>query len=134
VFSQKRNISANCRLISFPFVLCILLIITQTLVDNQISKDSNVCGCQCIDNNGDGTCDQRVCGLQYSDLDQAPSCSVPSPPKWPPLLQVPGPQYRAVRSASDSPSDFPDESCRQTGNCPVSLLITGTNKALGQSK
>ncbi|XP_024438418.2 ABC transporter A family member 7 isoform X2 [Populus trichocarpa] len=130
---QKRNISANCRLISFPFVLCILLIITQTLVDNQISKDSNVCGCQCIDNNGDGTCDQRVCGLQYSDVDQAPSCSVPSPPKWPPLLQVPGPQYRAVRSASDSLSDFPDESCRQNGTCPVSLLITGTNKTLGQS-
>lgn len=129
---QKRNISANCRLISFPFVLCILLIITQTLVDNQISKDSNVCGCQCIDTNGDGTC-ERVCGLQYSDVDQAPSCSVPSPPKWPPLLQVPGPQYRAVRSASDSLSDFPDESCRQNGSCPVSLLITGTNMAFGRS-
>ncbi|XP_011044024.1 PREDICTED: ABC transporter A family member 7-like [Populus euphratica] len=130
---QKRNISANCRLISFPFVLCILLIITQTLVDNQISKDSNVCGCQCIDTNGDGTCDQRVCGLQYSDLDQAPSCSVPSPPKWPPLLQVPGPQYRAVRSASNPLSDLPDESCRLDGSCPVSLLITGTNMTLGQS-
>lgn len=129
---QKRNISANCRLISFPFVLCILLIITQTLVDNQISKDSNVCGCQCINTNADGTC-ERVCGLQYSDVDQAPSCSVPSPPKWPPLLQVPGPQYRAVRSASDSLSDFPDESCRQNGSCPVSLLITGTNRTLGQS-
>uniref|UniRef100_A0A6M2EU98 ABC transporter domain-containing protein n=1 Tax=Populus davidiana TaxID=266767 RepID=A0A6M2EU98_9ROSI len=129
---QKRNISANCRLISFPFVLCILLIITQTLVDNQISKDSNVCGCQCINTNPDGTCD-RVCGLQYSDLDQAPSCSVPIPPKWPPLLQVPGPQYRAVRSASDPLSDLPDESCRQTGSCPVSLFITGTNRSLGQS-
>ncbi|KAJ6888539.1 ABC transporter A family member 7-like [Populus alba x Populus x berolinensis] len=129
---QKRNISANCRLISFPFVLCILLIITQTLVDNQISKDSNVCGCRCINTNADGTC-ERVCDLQYSDLDQAPSCSVPSPPKWPPLLQVPGPQYRAVRSASDPLSDLPDESCRQTGSCPVSLFITGTNRSLGQS-
>ncbi|KAG6753016.1 hypothetical protein POTOM_043060 [Populus tomentosa] len=129
---QKRNISANCRLISFPFVLCILLIITQTLVDNQISKDSNVCGCRCINTNADGTC-VRECGLQYSDLDQAPSCSVPSPPKWPPLLQVPGPQYRAVRSASDPLSDLPDESCRQNGSCPVSLFITGTNRTLGQS-
>ncbi|KAJ6418385.1 hypothetical protein OIU84_001706 [Salix udensis] len=85
---QKRNISANCRLISFPFVLCILLIITQTFVDNQISKDSNLCGCQFIDANRDGVA-EKVCGLQYSDLDQAPSCPVSSPPKWPPLLQVP---------------------------------------------
>ncbi|CAK7322852.1 unnamed protein product [Dovyalis caffra] len=129
---QKRNISANCRLISFPFVLCILLIITQKLVDNQISKASNQCGCQCIDTNGDGTC-EKVCGVQFSDLDQSPSCPVPSPPKWPPLLQVPGPQYRAVRSASDSFTDLPDQSCRQTGNCPVTIFITGSNQTLGQS-
>nr|KAJ0227314.1 hypothetical protein LSAT_V11C100019430 [Lactuca sativa] len=35
---------------------------------------------------------------EYSDLDQVGTCSIPSPPKWPPLLQVPTPQYRAVRS------------------------------------
>ncbi|KAF9671484.1 hypothetical protein SADUNF_Sadunf12G0052500 [Salix dunnii] len=129
---QKRNISANCRLISFPFVLCILLIITQTFVDNQISKDSNVCGCRLIDVNGDGNT-ERVCGLQYSDLDQAPSCAVPSPPRWPPLLQVPGPQYRAVSSASNPFTGLPDESCRLDGSCPVSLFITGANQTLGES-
>ncbi|KAF9667757.1 hypothetical protein SADUNF_Sadunf15G0056600 [Salix dunnii] len=129
---QKRNFNANCRLISFPFVLCTLLIITQKLVDNQINKKSNQCGCQCIDTNGDGTC-ETVCGLQFSDLDQSPSCPVPSPLKWPPLLQVPAPQYRAVRSASNPSTDLPDESCRQTGNCPVTILITGTNQTLGQS-
>ncbi|KAJ6970314.1 hypothetical protein D5086_028227 [Populus alba] len=129
---QKRNINANCRLISFPFVLCILLIITQSLVDNQLNKKSNKCGCQCIDTNGDGTC-ETVCGLQFSDLDQSPNCPVPSPIKWPPLLQVPAPQYRAVKSASDPFTDFPDESCRQTGNCPVIIFITGANQTLGQS-
>ena len=35
---------------------------------------------------------------EYSDLDQVGTCSIPSPPEWPPLLQVPAPQYRAVRS------------------------------------
>ncbi|KAG5234066.1 hypothetical protein OIU76_000668 [Salix suchowensis] len=129
---QKRNISANCRLISFPFVLCILLIITQTFVDNQISKDSNLCGCRYIDANGDGT-PEKVCGLQFSDLDQAPSCAVSSPPKWPPLLQVPGPQYRAVRSASYPYNDLPNDSCRLNGSCPVSLFITGANQTLGES-
>ncbi|KAJ6374149.1 hypothetical protein OIU78_029786 [Salix suchowensis] len=74
---QKRNINANCRLISFPFVLCTLLVITQTL--------------------------------------------------------VPAPQYRSVRSASNPFTDLPDESCRQTGNCPVTILITGANQTLGQS-
>ncbi|KAF9667754.1 hypothetical protein SADUNF_Sadunf15G0056300 [Salix dunnii] len=129
---QKRNFNANCRLISFPFVLCTLLIITQKLLDNQINKKSKQCGCQCIDTNGDGTC-ETVCGLQFSDLDQSPSCPVPSPLKWPPLLQVPAPQHRAVRSASNPSKDLPDESCRQTGNCPVTILITGTNQTLGQS-
>ncbi|XP_011047162.1 PREDICTED: ABC transporter A family member 7-like [Populus euphratica] len=129
---QKRNINANCRLISFPLVLCTLLIITQKLVDNELNKNSNKCGCQCIDTNGDGTC-ETVCGLQFSDLDQSPYCPVPSPLKWPPLLQVPAPQYRAVRSASDPFTDLPDKSCRQTGNCPVTILITGTNQTLGQS-
>jgi hypothetical protein len=113
-------------------VLCILLVITQTLVDNQLNKKSSKCGCQCIDTNGDGTC-ETVCGLQFSDLDQSPNCPVPSPLKWPPLLQVPAPQYRAVRSASDPFTDLPDESCRQTGNCPVTVFITGTNQTLGQS-
>ncbi|KAJ6374151.1 hypothetical protein OIU78_029788 [Salix suchowensis] len=129
---QKRNFNANCRLISFPFVLCTLLVITQKLVDNEINKKSNQCGCQCIDTNGDGKC-ETVCGLQFSDLDQSHSCPVPSPLKWPPLLQVPAPQYRAVRSASNPSTDLPDESCRRTGNCPVTILITGTNQTLGQS-
>ncbi|KAJ6339954.1 hypothetical protein OIU77_007827 [Salix suchowensis] len=129
---QKRNFNANCRLISFPFVLCTLLVITQKLVDNEINKKSNQCGCQCIDTNGDGKC-ETVCGLQFSDLDQSPSCPIPSPLKWPPLLQVPAPQYRAVRSASNPSTDLPDESCRRTGNCPVTILITGTNQTLGQS-
>ncbi|KAJ6411613.1 hypothetical protein OIU84_008238 [Salix udensis] len=129
---QKRNINANCRLISFPFVLCTLLVITQTLVDNQLNKKSSKCGCRCIDTNGDGTC-ETVCGLQFSSLDQSPNCPVPSPLKWPPLFQVPAPQYRAVRSASNPFTDLPDESCRQTGNCPVTVFITGANQTLGQS-
>ncbi|CAK7325037.1 unnamed protein product [Dovyalis caffra] len=61
------------------------------------------------------------CGYQFSDLDQLQSCPIPSPPKWPPFLQVPPPEYRAVRSSSSHLfQDLPDQSCRHKGNCPGS--------------
>ncbi|KAF5734705.1 ABC transporter A family member 7 [Tripterygium wilfordii] len=128
---QKRNISANVRLISFPFFLSVLLVLIQSLVNNQLDSASNNCGCACIDTNGDGRC-ERVCGLQYSDLDQAGTCPIPSPQEWPPLLQIPAPEYRAVRTDFVSFTDLPDESCRSTGSCPATLLYTGNNQSLAE--
>uniref|UniRef100_A0A5B7AWJ4 ABC transporter domain-containing protein n=1 Tax=Davidia involucrata TaxID=16924 RepID=A0A5B7AWJ4_DAVIN len=129
---QKRNIRANIRLTLFPFILCLLLVLIQNLINNELDKPSNKCGCTCTDNNGDGQC-ERVCGIQYSTLDQASTCPIPNPPEWPPLLQIPAPQYRAVRTDFVTYTDLPNESCKNTGSCPATILFTGNNQSLGES-
>ncbi|KAF5933672.1 hypothetical protein HYC85_029843 [Camellia sinensis] len=129
---QKRDIRANLRLIFFPFYFCLILVLVQTLVNKELDKPKNKCGCTCIDTNGDGKC-ERVCGIEYSTLDQVSSCSIPSPPEWPPLLQIPAPEFRAVRTDFLSFTDLPDESCRSSGSCPATMLFTGNNQSLGQS-
>ncbi|CAN1262533.1 ABC transporter A family member 8 [Linum perenne] len=129
---QKRNAKTNCRLISFPFILCVLLVLAQNLVNNQLDKDEFKCGCTCVDTNGDGKC-EKVYGLQYSDAQQAAACPISSPPQWPPVLQVPAPEYRAVKTDFLPFNDLPNESCRLTGTCPVTVLVTGNNRTLGQS-
>ncbi|KAK9996016.1 hypothetical protein SO802_020702 [Lithocarpus litseifolius] len=128
---QKRNIKENIRLISFPFLLCLLLVLLQALINQQLDKPSNNCGCKCIDTAGNGQCNE-VCGLEYSDLDQAATCPIPNPPGFPPLLQIPSPEYRAVRTDFVPFTDLPDESCRSSGSCPVTFLFTGNNQSLGQ--
>lgn len=129
---QKRNSKANIRLVAIPLILCLLLVLIQILVNNELNKPSNKCGCTCVDTNGHGQC-TRVCGIEYSTLDQVATCPIPHPPEWPPLLQLPAQQYRAVKTNSIPYSDLPDESCRRTGSCPVIILMTGSNQTLGQS-
>ncbi|KAL5724971.1 Phospholipid-transporting ATPase abca7 [Ranunculus cassubicifolius] len=128
---QRRNLKTNCGLIAFPFVLCLLLLLIQILVNNELDKASNKCGCACVDKNGDGTC-ETVCGIEYSTVDQVYTCPIPSPPLWPALLQVPPPEFRAVKSKRMTFGDLPDESCRRTGNCPAIILYTGGNQTLGE--
>ncbi|KAL3528350.1 hypothetical protein ACH5RR_007672 [Cinchona calisaya] len=129
---QKRNIRSNVRLIVFPFLLSVLLVVIQNLVNKQLAKPSNRCGCACIDTNGDGKC-EKVCGIQYSTVQQVGSCLIPSPPEWPPLLQVPAPEFRAVQTNFILYADLPNESCRRTGSCPAAILLTGNNRTLGLS-
>lgn len=128
---QKRNIKTNIRLISFPFLLCLLLVLLQILINTQLDKPANKCGCQCVDTTGSGKC-EKVCGLQYSDLDQAGTCAIPNPPAWPPLIQVPEPEFRAVRTDFLPFTDLPNESCRTSGSCPATFLFTGNNQSLGE--
>ncbi|KAK1379533.1 hypothetical protein POM88_026277 [Heracleum sosnowskyi] len=53
-----------------------------------------------------------------------------SPPEWPPLLRVPAPEYRAVRT-DFSHRDLLSKSCKVSGACPATILITGKNSSLG---
>ncbi|KAF7838432.1 ABC transporter A family member 7-like [Senna tora] len=129
---QKRHVKTNVRLILFPFLLCVLLVVLQKLINNELDKSDNKCGCICKREEG-GRCQEQVCGIQYSDLDQVSTCAIPNPPEWPPLLQVPAPQYRAVQSDIIPFSDLPDNSCRRTGSCPVTFLFTGHNQSFGES-
>ncbi|XP_062168907.1 ABC transporter A family member 7-like [Alnus glutinosa] len=128
---QRRNMKTNIRLIAFPFILCLLLVLLQALVNSLLDKPSNNCGCACINTTGDGKC-VEVCGLEYSDLDQAGTCQIPNPPEWPPLLQIPAPEYRAVTTDFVPFTDLPNESCRSSGSCPATFLFTGNNQSLGE--
>ncbi|KAG2399028.1 ABC transporter A family member 7 [Vigna angularis] len=128
---QKRNVKTNVRLIMFPFLLCLLLVLLQRLVDSQLDKAENKCGCECVRREGD-TCVEEECGIEHSDLDQVTTCAIPNPPEWSPLLQVPAPQYRAVRTDNFPFNDYPNASCRRNGSCPVTMLFTGTNQSFGE--
>ncbi|CAD5325146.1 unnamed protein product [Arabidopsis thaliana] len=123
---QKRNIWSNVRLIVIPFYLCVLLVGIQVLFDTQVNNSAdNRCGCRCIHKNGDGKCERKSCGLQYSSLTQASFCAFPNPPPLLPLLQIPRPETRLVDPARSS--------CRRTGSCPVTILVTGNNHTLGET-
>lgn len=130
---QKRNMKTNIGVIAFPLFLCVLLVVIQNLVNSELDKPKNRCGCRCVDTDGDGKC-ETVCGIQYSTLDQVGTCPLPSPPRWPALFQVPRPEYRAVRSTSDSDTfdDLPDGSCKETGLCPATILFTGSNQSFAK--
>uniref|UniRef100_A0A803N329 ABC transporter domain-containing protein n=1 Tax=Chenopodium quinoa TaxID=63459 RepID=A0A803N329_CHEQI len=122
---QRRNKRSNCCLVIFPVLLCILLSVLQRVIDNELSKEKFKCGCAQV-------IGKTECGIQYSTLDQASSCPIPNPQKWPALLQVPDPQSRAVRTNGFTFPDLPSKSCRLTGTCPVTVLVTGNNRTLGQ--
>lgn len=129
---QKRNRSANIRLIAFPVFLCILIRVLQDVINTELDKPENQCGCICTSMNRDGQCESRSCGLEYSSLDQSVACPIPSPPKWPPILQIPAPEYRVVRTNFLASMDLPNESYRKTGSCPAITFFTGSNQSLGQ--
>lgn len=64
--------------------------------------------------------------------DKGSSCPVPEVPELPPLLQIPFPEYRAVKTDLIPFMDLPSESCRRTKSCPATILITGNNKSVGE--
>ncbi|OIS97179.1 PREDICTED: ABC transporter A family member 7-like isoform X2 [Nicotiana attenuata] len=129
---QKRDVKSNIRLISVPIILCLLLVLIQNLVNKNLDTPSNRCGCKCVDKNGDGKCEQ-VCGIENSDLGQASNCPIPSPSEWPSLLQIPASKYRAVQTDFISYGDLPDDSCKMSGSCPATILLTGSNQTFGES-
>lgn len=66
-------------------------------------------------------------------MEQVWSCAIPSPPRWPALIQVPQPQFRAVRTVSQPFDDLPDPSCRDSLSCPATVLITGKDRGFAES-
>ncbi|XP_043717032.1 ABC transporter A family member 7-like isoform X2 [Telopea speciosissima] len=120
---QRRNMKTNIRLILFPLFLSLLVLLIQTLIENALNGDPDErCGCSCIDKNADGSCKRTVCGIAYSDLEQAGYCPIRRPQEWPALLQVPDLEER-----------LPNKSCRQNDSCPATILLTGGNRSLGES-
>ncbi|KAM0906099.1 hypothetical protein ACQ4PT_017043 [Festuca glaucescens] len=130
---QKRNLKTNVCITLFPILLCVLLVALQGAIDREIDKPKYRCGCACVDTAADGSCRKTECGIQYSTLDQVASCPIPNPPRWPAVVQVPEPQFRAVRTASQLLDGLPEPTCRDNGSCPAAFLVTGSNRSLAES-
>lgn len=111
---QRRHIWTNVRLVLVPLFLCLLLLAIQLLLDAVMNKATDMTDCKSKDD------------FLGSD------CPIPNPPLLPPMLQIPEPESRAVRAGFFSYKDLPDKSCRKTGTCPVTILLTGNNHSLGQ--
>ncbi|EEF52145.1 abc transporter, putative [Ricinus communis] len=116
---QKRRRMENCRLIIFPVIFCLLLVVMQGLVDKYVNNNSSGnnkdCGCACVDYNLKGSCNKKICGLHFSNMDTSSNCPIPSPQHWPPLLQLPA------------------KSCSDKESCPVITLLTGNNQSLAEN-
>ena len=127
---QKRNLKTNIGIAIFPILICVLLIVLQNVINSELDKPKYKCGCVCLETSGDGRCARKECGIQYSTLDQVGSCPIPSPPRWPALIQIPRADFRAVRTFSQPFNDLPDPFCRDSGSCPATVLVTGKDKAV----
>jgi hypothetical protein len=112
---KKRNVKTNIRLILFPMIICVLLVLVQSILDIELDKSEFKCGCICVNNKTRCDDSEKVCGVEYSDQIQVQTCAVPNPPEWPPLLQLP-----AV-------------SCKTTASCSFTMLFTANNHSFGQS-
>ncbi|KAG7606931.1 AAA+ ATPase domain [Arabidopsis thaliana x Arabidopsis arenosa] len=112
---QRRHIWTNIRLVLVPLLLCLFLLGIQLLLDVVVNKAADLTKC--------GSQDDFSIG----------DCPIPNPPLLPPLLQIPEPESRAVSGGFFSYNDLPDKSCRKTGTCPVTILLTGNNHSLGQA-
>ncbi|XP_062223734.1 ABC transporter A family member 8-like [Phragmites australis] len=119
---QRRACKTNCCLILFPLLLCSVIGGMQIAINRALSTEGPThfdCGCSnvSIDENALG-------GMECPD-----GCPLPRAPKWPPVLQIPVPEYRAVKDGLFPFSDLPDASCRAAGSCAATFLVTGGNQS-----
>ncbi|KFK27924.1 hypothetical protein AALP_AA8G447700 [Arabis alpina] len=113
---QRKRIWTNVRLVLIPLFLCLLLFLIQYVIDKGIEVANSASSKKC------GSEDDVIGG----------DCPVPKPPLLPPMLQIPNPASRAVQASFFSHGDLPDKSCRKTGTCPVTILLTGNNNSFGK--
>ncbi|KAG8049612.1 hypothetical protein GUJ93_ZPchr0009g2395 [Zizania palustris] len=128
-----RNLKTNVGITVFPILICVLLVVLQNVINGELDKPKYRCGCVCVEIGADGACERKECGIQHSTLEQVWSCPVPSPPRWPALIQVPWPGFRAVKTASQPFDDLPEPFCRADGSCPATVLITGKAQSFAES-
>ncbi|TKW37305.1 hypothetical protein SEVIR_1G038400v4 [Setaria viridis] len=124
---QRRNCRANCCLVCFPFLICLLLGGTQLIVilayrSSGAHKSGFDCG-YCTASTK-SSIENRVGGLQCPI-----ECPLPIAPKWPPVLQLPldsGPEDELGSFNSTNVTDTPKHS-------PERFLVTGTNQPFAES-
>uniref|UniRef100_A0A0E0ERC5 ABC transporter domain-containing protein n=1 Tax=Oryza meridionalis TaxID=40149 RepID=A0A0E0ERC5_9ORYZ len=128
----RRNLKTNVGITVFPILICVLLVVLQNVINGELDKPNAAANAP--ESDLEGTCLRKECGIQHSTLEQVWSCEVPSPPRWPALIQVPWPGFRAVGTASQPFDDLPNPLCREDGSCPVTLLVTGENQILAERR
>jgi hypothetical protein len=128
--TQRRACKTNCCLLLFPLLLCSIIGGLQIAIDRSLSSSPERtrfdCGCSnvSVDGNAFGG---LVCPSE--------ECPLPHAPRWPPVVQIPPPEYRAVTGDGLFPfTDLPDASCRAGGSCPATFLVTGGNQSFLSSK
>ncbi|KAJ0988059.1 hypothetical protein J5N97_006415 [Dioscorea zingiberensis] len=136
---QKRNLRTNIRLLAIPVLLCLLLVSLESAINHLTDGLKNTCECtHCRETSENEANCSSVCMLELVTMLSADTfpCPVSQPIEWPQLFSIPKPEFRATRRAhsrSLNNLELPDKSCRLKGNCPVTILITGTNKHLALS-
>ncbi|KAL6630052.1 hypothetical protein ACP70R_029817 [Stipagrostis hirtigluma subsp. patula] len=121
---QRRACKTNCCLIMFPLLLCSVIGGMQIAMTRASSPEAPIrSNCSCsnvsVDENAVGG---AVCSIS-SD------CPLPRAPKWPPVLHIPLPAYRAVKDGLFPFTDLPDALCRAAESCAATFLVTGSNQS-----
>ncbi|KAG2649449.1 hypothetical protein PVAP13_1NG542900 [Panicum virgatum] len=125
---QRRACKTNCCLVLFPLLLCSVIGGLQIAINRATPRRQYPtrfdCGCSnvTVDENAMG-------GLSCSD-----ECPLPRARRWPPLLQIPPPEFRAVGDELFPYTGLPDASCRAGGSCAATFLVTGGNQSFVASK
>ncbi|KAL2935159.1 ABC transporter A family member 12 [Bienertia sinuspersici] len=100
---QKRNKSQNLFLLITPLVVVALFAYLESKLKEVSAAKS----------------DQEVGATEIKE-----------PVSWPPALYIPSNTSRAVGFNFMPFSDLPSPSCRISGDCPATFLLTGTNRSL----
>lgn len=132
---QKRRMRGNAGVVLSPAVLFILIALLQHTVQQFSASISDLTQCPCDDSGAPiNSTFQDMCATGMPNIDPA-LCRVRHPQPWPPLVQLPYPARRAVRSPSSPFHDLPDPaSCTnpEKSPCPVTFLYTAANRSFAR--
>ena len=129
---QRRACKANCCLILFPVLVCVLLGGLQTFMDNlfkNLGGDKPDCkGC-------DGRTGVRLSEDAVGGLSCSQSCPLPVAQRWPVVLLLPGNKGDALNFSALVEMDNKPPPCVSPESCtaPAKFLVTGGNKSFAQS-
>ncbi|XP_066329850.1 ABC transporter A family member 8-like [Miscanthus floridulus] len=129
---HRRACKANCRLILFPVLVCVLLGGLQTFMDNlfkNLGGDKPDCkGC-------DGRTGVRLSEDAVGGLSCSQSCPLPVAQRWPVVLLLPGNKGDALNFSALVEMDNKPPPCVSPESCtaPAKFLVTGGNKSFAQS-
>ncbi|CAN6243560.1 unnamed protein product [Urochloa humidicola] len=128
---QRRNCRANCCLVCFPFLICLLLGGTQLIVlVATLSSRAHSPGIDC----GDCTATAKSwMENKVGELDCPTECPLPIAPKWPPVLQLPLDSDSEDEFGSVESSNLTGTSTRRAKHSPARFLVTGTNRSFAES-